>query len=149
MSKQACAEFFAKVNTDTALQQDFLKAIEGKEDESMLMDAARSMVEVGTKYGYDFTNEEVAQTYKEIKEKSAMEGEGGELEEEALEMVAGGGMNWKPIEFEPHESNPMIENPRIGNPRIIDPRSPVPNANQTRATNRTNDPWLKNRSAEY
>ena len=91
MTKQACAEFFAKINNDAALQQDFLKAIEGKEDESMLMDAARSMVEVGTKYGYDFTNEEVAQTYKEIKEKAAMEGEGGELEEEALEMVAGGG----------------------------------------------------------
>ena len=87
MTKQACAEFFAKINTDAALQQDFLKAIEGKEDESMLMDAAHSVVEVGTKYGYDFTADEVAQT---LKEKAAMEGEGGELSEEALEMVAGG-----------------------------------------------------------
>ncbi|MEG3969627.1 Nif11-like leader peptide family natural product precursor [Microcoleus sp. T2B6] len=90
MTKQACTEFFAKVNTDAALQQDFLKAIEGKEDESMLMDAAHSVAEVGTKYGYDFTAEEVAQRYKENKEAAAMEGEGGELSEEALEMVAGG-----------------------------------------------------------
>jgi hypothetical protein len=46
------------------LQQDFLKAIEGKEDESKLMDAAHSIAEVGTKYGYDFTPQEAAETYK-------------------------------------------------------------------------------------
>ena len=94
MSQQSCTEFFAKINTDTALQQDFLKAIEGKEDESMLMDAAHSVAEVGTKYGYDFTPQEAAETYIEIMEKAAAMdvGEGGELSDEALELVAGG---WK------------------------------------------------------
>ncbi|MEG3969626.1 Nif11 family protein [Microcoleus sp. T2B6] len=94
MTKQSCTEFFAKINADTALQQDFLKAIEGKEDESMLMDAAHSVVEVGTKYGYYFTAEEAAETYEIMKEKAAAKdvGEGGELSEEALELVAGGGL---------------------------------------------------------
>lgn len=97
MSKQAAVEFFAKINTDTALQQDFLNAIEGKEDESMLMDAARSIVEVGTKYGYEFTAEEAAQTYLEIMEKAAAMdiSEGGELSDEALELVAGGMKPWR------------------------------------------------------
>lgn len=92
MSKQACAEFFAKINTDAALQQEFLKAIEGKEDDSMLMEAARCVAEVGTKYGYDFTPQEAADQYLEIMEKvAAMDVEnGGELSDEALELVAGG-----------------------------------------------------------
>jgi hypothetical protein len=88
MRQQSCREFFAKINTDAALQQDFLKAIEGKEDESMLMDAAHSIAEVGTKYGYDFTPQEAAETYKV----AGMDVEGGELSEEALELVTGG--NW-------------------------------------------------------
>ncbi|MCW5317195.1 Nif11-like leader peptide family natural product precursor [Nostoc sp. KVJ3] len=90
MSKQSCAEFFAKVNTDIALQQDFLKAIEGKEDESMMMDAAHSVAEVGMKYGYEFTPQEAVDQYLEIMEKAAAMGVEGELSDEALELVAGG-----------------------------------------------------------
>lgn len=97
MSKQAAVEFFAKVNTDAALQQDFLKAIEGKEDESMLMDAARCVAQVGTQHGYDFTLEEAKETYLEIIEKAAAMdvGESGELSDEALEAVAGGMRYWR------------------------------------------------------
>jgi N-acetyl-anhydromuramyl-L-alanine amidase AmpD len=91
MSQQAVAEFCAKVNTDTALQQEVIVALEGKED----MAAATAFTEVGAKYGYEFTASEAAQKQQEIV--AAADGEldeealsDGELDEEALSNVAGG-----------------------------------------------------------
>ena len=75
MSKQACAEFFAKVNADAALQQEVSTALEGKEGD----EAANAFAWVGAKHGYEFTPEEAAQMMAEA-----------ELDEEALDQVAGG-----------------------------------------------------------
>lgn len=89
MIQQAVAEFFAKVNTDPALQQEVVKALEGKEN---AMEAATSFSQVGTLYGYEFTAEEAATMIQEIAASSAhlnLESE-GELSDEALESVAGG-----------------------------------------------------------
>ncbi|MCW5317199.1 Nif11-like leader peptide family natural product precursor [Nostoc sp. KVJ3] len=80
MSQQAL-EFFTKVNTDAALQQEVNTALEGKED----MEAANAFVWVGAKHGYEFTAEEAAAKYQEI-----IAAADEELEEEALEKVAGG-----------------------------------------------------------
>jgi predicted ribosomally synthesized peptide with nif11-like leader len=77
MSKQACVDFFAQVNTDAALQQEVNAALEGKEKE----EAAKAFVSVGAKHGYEFTTAEATQKYQEMN---------GELDEEALENVAGG-----------------------------------------------------------
>ena len=83
MSQQSCTEFFAKINTDAALQQEVDAALEGKEDTA----AATAFVEVGAKHGYEFTAQEAAQKHQEI-----IAAADGELEEEALENVAGGGI---------------------------------------------------------
>ncbi|OYD87637.1 hypothetical protein CDG77_28340 [Nostoc sp. 'Peltigera membranacea cyanobiont' 213] len=84
MSQQACAEFFTKINTDAALQQEVGAAVEGKED----MAASTAFAEVGAKHGYEFTSEDAAQKYQEI-----LAAADGELNEEALDNVAGG--SWK------------------------------------------------------
>ncbi|MEG3969628.1 Nif11 family protein [Microcoleus sp. T2B6] len=89
MTKQACAEFFAKVNTDAALQQEVDAALEGKEDTA----AATAFVEVGAKHGYEFTAQEAAQKHQEI----IAAADDGEIEEEALENVAGGRRHWDGI----------------------------------------------------
>ena len=82
MSQQVCTEFFAKVNTDTALQQEVNASLEGKEG----MEAAQAFAWVGAKHGYEFTAEEAAHKYQEI-----FAAADAELDEEALEKVAGGG----------------------------------------------------------
>jgi len=81
MSQQACTEFYAKLNTDAALQQEVNAALEGKEGD----EAANAFVWVGAKHGYEFTAAEAAQT----KQESIAAAE-GELDEEALAQVAGG-----------------------------------------------------------
>jgi len=88
MSKQACTEFYAKVNTDRTLQQEVTTALEGKESD----EAANAFVWVGAKHGYEFTAAEATQKYQElIAATKQEEGELEELEEEALDQVAGGG----------------------------------------------------------
>ena len=81
MSQQACTEFFAKINTDTALQQEVDAALEGKDD----MAAATTFAEVGAKHGYEFTAQEAVHKHQEIAAAAD-----GELDEEALDNVAGG-----------------------------------------------------------
>ena len=81
MSQEACNQFFAKVNTDVALQQEVSAALSGKEGE----EAAKALVWVGAKHGYEFTAAEAIKKYQEIINAAA-----GELDEEALDQVAGG-----------------------------------------------------------
>ncbi|MEG3969634.1 Nif11 family protein [Microcoleus sp. T2B6] len=81
MSQQACTEFFAKVNADATLQQEVNTALESKEG----TEVANALVWVGAKHGYEFTAEEAAQKYQEIIATAT-----GELDEGALENVAGG-----------------------------------------------------------
>ena len=82
MSQEACNQFFAKVNADSALQQEVNTALSGKEGE----EAATAFVWVGAKHGYEFTTAEATQKYQEIIAAAEWE-----LEEEALDQVAGGG----------------------------------------------------------
>jgi len=87
MSQQACTEFYAKVNADPAIQEEVTTALEGKEGDEV----ANAFVWVGAKHGYEFTKEEAAQKYQEIIATAE-----GDLDEEALEQVAGGRFvrNW-------------------------------------------------------
>lgn len=82
MSQQACAEFFAKVNANITLQQEVSTALEGKEG----IEAANAFVWVGAKHGYEYTAEEAVNQYQEI----VMAATEAELDEEALDQVAGG-----------------------------------------------------------
>jgi diketogulonate reductase-like aldo/keto reductase len=82
MSQQTCEQFFALLKTDTTLQQEVNTALEGKEGD----EAAIAFVWVGAKHCYEFTAAEATQKYQEI-----IAATKGELDEEALEQVAGGG----------------------------------------------------------
>lgn len=86
MSLQTCAEFFTKISTDVALQQEVNTALEGKEGDEAA--PAQAFVWVGSKHGYEFTAAEATQKYQEIL--AAAE---AELDEEALEQVAGGALS--------------------------------------------------------
>lgn len=105
MSKQASVEFFTKLYSDAALQQEVTKAIEGQGNEPMLMEAARCIAEVGRKYGYDFIPEEAAETYLAIMEMQNQQIQGltedeQELNDQELDMVAGGTRKVKSLKQE-------------------------------------------------
>ncbi|MDZ7968073.1 MAG: Nif11 family protein [Nostoc sp. DedSLP03] len=86
MSLAACTEFLDKINSDAALQQEAITALEDKEQ---IEEAANAFVLLGSKHGYEFTAAEATQKYQEI----TAEGE-GELDEAALAQVAGG-IRWR------------------------------------------------------
>ncbi|MDZ8188679.1 MAG: Nif11 family protein [Nostoc sp. ChiSLP02] len=86
MSLTACTEFLDKINSDATLQQEAITALEDKEK---IEEAANVFVLLGAKHGYEFTAAEATQKYQEI----TAEGE-GELDEAALEQVAGG-IRWR------------------------------------------------------
>ncbi|WP_445627691.1 Nif11 family protein [Nostoc sp. DSM 114167] len=82
MSLTACTEFLDKINSDAALQQEAITALE---DKAGVEEAANAFVSLGAKHGYEFSAAEATQKYQEI----TAQGE-GELDDRALEQVAGG-----------------------------------------------------------
>lgn len=82
MSLAACTEFLDKINSDAALKQEAMTSLEDKEG---IEEAANAFVLLGAKHGYEFTTAEAIQKYEEISD----EGD-GELDDAALEQVAGG-----------------------------------------------------------
>lgn len=82
MSIEAVAKFTNKLAEDEALQQEIKCAIGDKEG----LDASQTVSELGAKHGYEFTAKE-AQTLRQV----VLANQSGELSEEQLEAVAGGG----------------------------------------------------------
>ena len=82
MSIEVVAEFTNKLAENESLQQELQSAIEGKEG----LDASQAVSELGAKHGYEFTAEE-AETLRQL----VLANQSGELNEEQLEAVAGGG----------------------------------------------------------
>lgn len=82
MSIEAVAEFTNKLAEDEVLQQE-LQSVAGDKE---ALEASQSVSELGAKYGYEFTAEE-AQTLRQI----ILAQQSGELSEDQLEAVAGGG----------------------------------------------------------
>ena len=87
LSQQACVEFLTKVGTDSDLQQEFLAAIQGEG----LQAEANALMTVGAKYGYEFSVEEVQERVEAATTEQSMFG-AGEVDDKALEMVAGGSL---------------------------------------------------------
>lgn len=84
MTTTAVNKFLTKVQTDEALQQELAKALEAENDRQAVTDLADSK-------GYDFTPEELwAEVQKRQAEAEEKQAE-GELSDEELEAVAGGG----------------------------------------------------------
>ncbi len=84
MSASAVLEFLEKVQTDESLAQELVTALESANDRQAVADLATSK-------GYEVTSEELwAEVQKRQAELQSRQ-EAGELSDEELEAVAGGG----------------------------------------------------------
>ena len=82
MSLEAVNQFLERVNQDPALQQELAQAVESAAPGEDRVAAA----EIGAKYGYSFTPDEIGETMEATQKQQS----GEELSEEELEAVAGG-----------------------------------------------------------
>jgi predicted ribosomally synthesized peptide with nif11-like leader len=83
MSIEAVAEFTNKLAEDQSLQAEIKSAI----DDKVGLEASQMVSEIGAKHGYEFTAEE-AETLRQL----VLAHESGELNDDQLEAVAGGGL---------------------------------------------------------
>ncbi len=84
MSMSAVQEFLTKVSEDQALQEQIAKAMESDNDRQSVTDLARSK-------GFDFTADELGQEISNREAEARQKAEAGELSDDELEAVAGGG----------------------------------------------------------
>ncbi|MCA1992636.1 MAG: Nif11-like leader peptide family RiPP precursor [Coleofasciculus sp. S288] len=82
MSIEAVADFTKRLTEDASLQEELRAAVGDKEG----MEASQAVADLGSKHGYSFTAEEAQQVRDYV-----VANESGELSEEQLEAVAGGG----------------------------------------------------------
>ena len=81
MSIEAVNQFLQKVSEDNSLQEEF-KALDLEND-------CQAATDLGAKHGYMFTPDELR---TEIKNRLQQKQSSGEISEEELEAVAGGGL---------------------------------------------------------
>ncbi|WP_330204436.1 Nif11-like leader peptide family natural product precursor [Cyanobacterium sp. Dongsha4] len=86
MSQKNVSEFFAKVEEDDVLQQRLIQILQSED-----LDHREEAVKLANEYGYEVTGEELAQEVQKRQEDFARRQEMGELTDEELEAVAGGG----------------------------------------------------------
>ena len=82
MSAEAVAQFLERVNQDSALQEELTQAINASQPGADRVAAS----EIGAKYGYSFTADEIGEAMEAVEQQQS----GEELSEEELEAVAGG-----------------------------------------------------------
>ena len=86
MSNEAAGQFLDRVESDEQLQEELAKVIESAESGGEGADR-EGATQLGQKYGYDFTSDEL---WAEIKKRQEELQKTGELSDEELEAVAGG-----------------------------------------------------------
>ena len=84
MSTQAVNEFLQKVSEDSQLQEELAQALETENDRQAATDLA-------AKHGYQFTADELWAEIQNRQSEFSQSQDSGELNEEELEAVAGGG----------------------------------------------------------
>jgi len=84
MSASAVQEFLEKVQTDESLAQELITALEAENDRE-------AVAELATSKGYEVTSEELWAEIQKRQEEIQKRQEAGELSDEELEAVAGGG----------------------------------------------------------
>lgn len=84
MAIAAVQEFLDAITTDSALQEEVAKAMEGADDDR------QAVTELARARGYDFTADELAQEIANRESAAEQRMASGELSEEDLEAVAGG-----------------------------------------------------------
>ena len=84
MSIEAVNQFLQKVTEDEKLQEELAQALESEDNDRA------AAVELGVKYGYEFTPDEIGQEIQNRQSEFQVRQEAGELNDEELEAVAGG-----------------------------------------------------------
>lgn len=85
MSTAAVQDFLNKVGEDGALQAELAQAMEAENDRAAVTELAKSK-------GYDFTADELSAEIEQRQQEVATRQEAGQLSDEELEAVAGGGI---------------------------------------------------------
>lgn len=93
MSNEAVNQFLERVESDEQLQEELAEVIESADNAGENADR-RGATELGQKYGYDFTSEELWAEIKRRQDEFQERQTTGELSDEELEAVAGGGEIW-------------------------------------------------------
>jgi predicted ribosomally synthesized peptide with nif11-like leader len=94
MSTQSVTQFLERVETDEQLQAELAQVIESASGASEEGADRIGATELGKKYGYEFSSEELwAEIQKRQSQLQERQGS-GELSDEELEAVAGGGEIW-------------------------------------------------------
>ncbi len=109
MSAIAVQEFLEKLQTDESLAQELVKALEAENDRE-------AVAELATSKGYEVTSEEL---WAEVQKRQAglqQRQEAGELSDEELEAVAGGGTPMSIIRIG-SDITPSILTPRLLKPK--------------------------------
>ncbi len=84
MSIETVNQFLQKVTEDEKLQEELAQALESEDNDRA------AAVELGGKYGYEFTPDEIGQEIQNRQSEFQTRKEAGELNDEELEAVAGG-----------------------------------------------------------
>jgi predicted ribosomally synthesized peptide with nif11-like leader len=84
MSIEAVNQFLQKVTEDEKLQEELAQVLELEDNDRA------AAVELGAKYGYEFTTDEIGQEIQNRQSEFQIRQEAGELNDEELEAVAGG-----------------------------------------------------------
>jgi predicted ribosomally synthesized peptide with nif11-like leader len=93
MSNEAVNQFLERVQSDEQLQEELAQVIESAEDAGEGADR-EGATDLGKKYGYDFTSAELWAEIKKRQDEFQQRQTSGELSDEELEAVAGGGEIW-------------------------------------------------------
>jgi predicted ribosomally synthesized peptide with nif11-like leader len=94
MSTQSVTQFLARVETDEQLQEELAQVIESASSAGGEGADRQGATALGKKYGFDFSSEELwAEIQKRQGEFQQRQGS-GELSDDELEAVAGGGEIW-------------------------------------------------------
>jgi predicted ribosomally synthesized peptide with nif11-like leader len=93
MSTQSVTQFLERVETDEQLQEELAQVIESAESAGENADR-QGATELGKRYGYDFSSEELWAEIQKRQGEFQQRQASGELSDEELESVAGGGEIW-------------------------------------------------------
>ncbi|AFY95059.1 Nif11-like leader peptide family natural product precursor [Chamaesiphon minutus] len=94
MSAQSVTQFLERVETDEQLQEELAQIIESAANSATDGADRQGATELGKKYGFDFSSEELWAEIKNRQDQFKERQGSGELSDEELEAVAGGGEIW-------------------------------------------------------
>lgn len=94
MSAESVGKFLERVESDEKLQEELAQVIETAASTATEGADRQGATELGQKYGFDFSSEELWAEIKNRQDQFKQRQSSGELSDDELEAVAGGGEIW-------------------------------------------------------